>query len=743
MAKKGTLTVRVISDTKAAERGLTQFGNTVDKTGDRMMAAGKKMTMFATVPIVGAMTLATKSASDLEQAVGGTDAVFKESADTITKYAKTAARDSGLSDRAFREATTGIGGNLKRMGFDVDAAAQKSIELTGVAADLAATYGGTTAEAVDALGAAFRGEADPAERFNLNLKIGAVNAKAVEMGLAESTSSVDDHAKAQALLALVMEQSADAQGQFAREADTTSGQMQIARAEIENAAAEIGANLLPIVSKAAGGVADLAASFANLPEPVQNGVLMLSGLVAIAGPTMTAIGKLQSVAGTAAGAFENLRLRGMYLQDTLGRGGLIGAAGLAGAALVGLTLAVKGHADQAARARERTQSLIDSIQELGAQDGTRKWLNDMVEQNDKVRTAMLEAGVGVDELARALASGGDTWDQFRDSLVGTIDMAEDGAEFAIPRLRNELNGVESSAKNAGITIAQLEAVQSESNDETAEGAEVTEDLGEELEETKSKAQLLDEAVRQLKDGMETLRGAELGADEAAIKVAEDFAALTETLKENGATLDLATAKGRANQSQIIDTIRAAQDHATAVYEETGSLEAATGALEGHVGGLRKDMEQAGFTEEQIAALIDRYNLTPDEIRTHVTLTGVQEAIADINRITQDKVAQIQVQVRNPFTGSTHKLPKSHGGGRAREGAPRLIGRPGHEELFVPDRSGFIHHGIDTDRMRQGGDANSQGRATGLVVNGDINIGSGSSDVVADFDWWARTQRSGV
>src|SRR5699024_2703889 len=120
---------------------------------------------------------------------------------------------------------------------DVNLAADQSVELTKVAADLAATYGGTTQQAVEALGAAFRGEADPAERFNLNLKIGEQNAKAVELGLARTTAEVDENARAHALLALIMEQSADAQGQFEREQNTAAGAMAIARAEIGQAAA--------------------------------------------------------------------------------------------------------------------------------------------------------------------------------------------------------------------------------------------------------------------------------------------------------------------------------------------------------------------------------------------------------------------------------------------------------------------------------------------------------------------------
>nr|MBO2500933.1 hypothetical protein [Acidimicrobiia bacterium] len=181
--------------------------------------------------------------SDLEQSIGGTEAVFGEFSKVIDEHARSAAESMGLSEAEFRTATTSIGGQLKRMTGDVQFAAEQSVELVRVAADLAATYGGTTAEAVQALGAAFRGEADPAERFNLNLKASVVNAKAVEMGLAATEREVDDNARAQAILALVTEQSADAQGQFAREADTVAGQAQITAAKMENMKAIVGETL--------------------------------------------------------------------------------------------------------------------------------------------------------------------------------------------------------------------------------------------------------------------------------------------------------------------------------------------------------------------------------------------------------------------------------------------------------------------------------------------------------------------
>lgn len=247
VSRKRTVELEFIVDDSQVGRKLSNIEANTSKTSKAFSQVG-----FAVKAAVGSAAVrlvqqfaddAVRAFSELEQAAGGTEAVFGDASDAVDDFARKAATEMGLSEAEFRTATTSIGGQLKRMTGDVQLAADESIRLTGVAADLAATYGGTTAEAVQALGAAFRGEADPAERFNLDLKIGKQNAKAVELGLARTTAEVDDHARAQALLALITEQSADAQGQFARESDTVAGQTQITAARIENHKAVVGETL--------------------------------------------------------------------------------------------------------------------------------------------------------------------------------------------------------------------------------------------------------------------------------------------------------------------------------------------------------------------------------------------------------------------------------------------------------------------------------------------------------------------
>jgi len=125
--------------------------------------AQQALSLFTAAAFIGGINKAIGAASRLEQAVGGTSAVFGEAASKIDDFASTSAKSLGISAAATRELTSQIGGLLKGFGFTQDAAADMSIKLTTLGSDLAATFGGRPEEAVQALGAALRGETDQLE----------------------------------------------------------------------------------------------------------------------------------------------------------------------------------------------------------------------------------------------------------------------------------------------------------------------------------------------------------------------------------------------------------------------------------------------------------------------------------------------------------------------------------------------------------------------------------------------------
>ena len=245
--------VSVVAETKNFSRA---FKGLAKETGLTNLAnAGKQaVTTLATVAAAGAAAIgvagakAVSAAADLEQSTGAIEAVFKGGADQMKAFADTAASSVGLTKNEYQELGTLLGAQLKNGGTSIDQLAGKTNDLIGVAADLSAQFGGSTSDAVAALSSALKGERDPIERYGVSLKQASIDAKAAELGFQKVGGSFDNEAQQAATLALIMEQTADAHGAFAREGDTLAHQVQVLKAHFGDFAAKAGTLVLPMVT---------------------------------------------------------------------------------------------------------------------------------------------------------------------------------------------------------------------------------------------------------------------------------------------------------------------------------------------------------------------------------------------------------------------------------------------------------------------------------------------------------------
>lgn len=242
--RSAVLAVKIVTDASGATKGLDAAAGKVG----RLESAASRLAKPAAVAF-GALALGAKkaidSASDLQQAVGGVEAVFGKSADKVLAFGRNAAESVGLSNAEFNTFATQVGASLRNAGIPMSELGDKTNDLITRGADLSSMFGGTTADAVQAMGAALRGEYDPLEKYGTSLTEAAVNAKLAADGNDDLKGTALAQAKVQARLALLMDQTALAQGNFAKEADTAAGQQQRATAKYEDAKAALGKGLLP------------------------------------------------------------------------------------------------------------------------------------------------------------------------------------------------------------------------------------------------------------------------------------------------------------------------------------------------------------------------------------------------------------------------------------------------------------------------------------------------------------------
>ena len=68
------------------------------------------------------------------------DVTFGAMSETINQFARNALEEFGLSETSAKKYTSTMGAMLKSMGFTTQAAADMSMEITGLAADMASFY---------------------------------------------------------------------------------------------------------------------------------------------------------------------------------------------------------------------------------------------------------------------------------------------------------------------------------------------------------------------------------------------------------------------------------------------------------------------------------------------------------------------------------------------------------------------------------------------------------------------------
>lgn len=197
-----------------------------------------------------------EAASALDESVNAVEKTFGSASKTITDFGNIAAAAAGLSKREFHDLSTVTGSLLTNMGFGMQSAAQETVRLTQRASDMASVFNVEVSEVLTAINAGLRSETEPLRRFGVMLSDTAVRAKAVEMGLAGSAKEVDLNAKAQASLALIMEQSDKTAGDFIQTTDSLANAQRRSAAIAENAQARFGASL----ARASAGLVGFAAT---------------------------------------------------------------------------------------------------------------------------------------------------------------------------------------------------------------------------------------------------------------------------------------------------------------------------------------------------------------------------------------------------------------------------------------------------------------------------------------------------
>lgn len=200
--------------------------------------------------ITGSIDESIGLASDLVETQNVVDVTFEDSASTINKWAQEALNAYGITETKAKQYSSTLGAMLKSMGIADDQVLQMSIDMAGLAADMASFYNLDHDTAFEKIRSGISGETEPLKALGINMSVANLNAFALEKGMNKAFDKMSQAEQATLRYQYLLEATKDAQGDFARTGDSFSNEMRKLQTNLDRIKTEFGKGLLGVVTPA-------------------------------------------------------------------------------------------------------------------------------------------------------------------------------------------------------------------------------------------------------------------------------------------------------------------------------------------------------------------------------------------------------------------------------------------------------------------------------------------------------------
>lgn len=267
-----------------AERGARGLERTFKRVGASIAAA-------VSVNAIGRLVASTvRAASEVEEMGNLMDVTFGEASEDVREWSEITAEAVNRSRFELQRFAGDFAAFLKPLGVAPAAIRPMAQELTQLTVDLASFRNLAEADVFTALFSGLAGETEAVRRLGIDLGAAAIEQELLRQGIEKTNAEATQSEKVMARFALIMRDTADAQGDAARTSDSFSNRSRELQAALLDLRVEVGERLLPkfndllgrliefarsdeaeqAASDLAGAVSDLAGAVIDLTEAVQS-----------------------------------------------------------------------------------------------------------------------------------------------------------------------------------------------------------------------------------------------------------------------------------------------------------------------------------------------------------------------------------------------------------------------------------------------------------------------------------------
>lgn len=267
----GSLKDKLSDVFKPFNKGLSKAENSISSLRSSLSGLAKiAVTAFAGKQLFDYGKNAVESASDLTEAQNVVDVSFGKSADKMEKFADTCVETYGISKLTAKQTGSVFAAMGSGMGLAEDSATDMAVAMTGLSADMASFYNVEQDVAATALKSVYTGETETLKQFGIVMTEVNLEAYALSQGITKSYSAMSQAEKVQLRYNYVMQQTALAQGDFARTSDGWANQTRMLSEKWKELSTVIGSvvmnALLPVVKALNGAMTQLINVASNAAE---------------------------------------------------------------------------------------------------------------------------------------------------------------------------------------------------------------------------------------------------------------------------------------------------------------------------------------------------------------------------------------------------------------------------------------------------------------------------------------------
>ncbi len=243
----------IVIDTRIDTKGFQQGTVNMQSQFSKLTNSAKKLGMaiggiFAVGKILQFGKEAIQLGSDLSEVQNVVDVTFGDLNGIIDEFARNSIKQFGLSELSAKQYASTMGAMLKSMGMTTEQAAAMSMEIAGLAGDMASFYNLSSSDAFAKLRAGISGEAEPLKQLGINLSVANLEQYALAQGITKTYNAMTEQEKALLRYNYLLSVTSDAQGDFARTSNSWANQTKILAEQFNSLKATIGQGLINVLT---------------------------------------------------------------------------------------------------------------------------------------------------------------------------------------------------------------------------------------------------------------------------------------------------------------------------------------------------------------------------------------------------------------------------------------------------------------------------------------------------------------